>query len=208
MDASPETKRERRLAARAERQRIAEEGRRKAQVRGRLTLVGIVVLAAAILAGLAFLLAPVVANLNKPPIGRIVPNEGQTHVDQGTPIDYKENPPASGPHYPVWTRPGVYTDTIATGNWVHSLEHGYIVILYNCPSDCPELLGQLRSFYDSAPKSSKYGYQKIVVAPYKEMPNQLTAIAWTRKLELDGFDRDKLMSFYQAYVDKGPEDAP
>lgn len=207
MEASPQTKRERRLAARAERQRIAEQGRRKARLRGRLTLAGIVVLATAILAAGAVLLGPTLGNLNKPPIGRSVPNEGQTHVNQGDAVTYRENPPASGSHYPTWTRAGVYTDPVASGNWLHSLEHGYVVVLYNCPADCPELLGQLRSFYDAAPKS-KYGAQKLVITAFKDMPNQVTAIAWTRKLELDSFDGDQLMAFYRAYVDKGPEDAP
>jgi hypothetical protein len=207
MDSAPDTKRERRLAARTERQRMAEEGRRRAQQRRRLTLAGIVILAVAILAGAGYLLAPMLSNIGKPPIGRSVPDEGRTHVNPGERLTFRENPPASGPHYPSWTRPGVYPDPQDAGNWVHSLEHGYVVILYNCPTDCPDLVAQLRTFYESAPKSAKYGYQKLVITPYKDMPNRITAEAWTKKLELDAFDADQLMNFYRTYVDKGPEDA-
>src|SRR5207253_1335491 len=40
--------------------------------------------------------------------GQVVPDEGRSHVSPNTPISYVNNPPTSGPHYPTWTRPGVY----------------------------------------------------------------------------------------------------
>jgi hypothetical protein len=167
-----------------------------------------VVLAVAILAVGGYLLAPLVSNIGKPPIGRTVADEGQKHVNQGEPITWRENPPASGTHYPTWTRAGVYTEPQDPGNWVHSLEHGYIVILYNCPSGCPDLAQRLRQFYESAPKSNRYGYQKLVITPYQPMDHLLAAVAWDRIDEMDQFDADRLMAFYKAYLDKGPEDAP
>ncbi|MBI3486444.1 DUF3105 domain-containing protein [Candidatus Daviesbacteria bacterium] len=56
----------------------------------------------------------------------------RTHKIQGTKIEYKSNPPTSGPHYFDWTRPGVYDSPPMDGNLVHSLEHGYVIIWYNC----------------------------------------------------------------------------
>ena len=123
-------------------------------------------------------------------------------------IQYKNNPPTSGPHYPTWTRPGLYTDPQDTGYWVHSLEHGYIVILYNCPSGCPDLVQQLRQFYEAAPKSSRYGYQKLVITPYTAMDHPIALLAWDHIQELDQFNADEALTFYKAYQDKGPEDAP
>jgi hypothetical protein len=204
MDASGQSKRERRLAARAERQRQAEQGRRRARQRKRLTWVGVIVLAVAVLAAGGYFL---VSATRTAAIGVSVPDEGREHVSPGTPLNHRANPPSSGPHYPSWTRPGVYTEPQDPGNWVHSLEHGYIVILYNCPEPCPELVAQLRSFYDSAPPSARYRYQKLVIAPYADMSNRITALAWNRRLELDQFDADQLMAFFRAYQDKGPEDA-
>ena len=204
MDASGPTKRERRLAAREERQRAAEQGRRRAQQRKRMTLAGAIILAVAVLAAGVFFL---VSATRTAAIGVSVPDEGREHVSPGTPLTYQANPPSSGPHYPNWTRPGVYTEPQDPGGWVHSLEHGYVVILYNCPDACPELVAQLRTFYDSAPPSTRYRYQKLVVTPYANMSNRVTALAWNRKLELDRFDADQLMAFFRAYQDKGPEDA-
>src|SRR6185295_7796335 len=62
--------------------------------------------------------------------GVAVPNEGWTHVPEGSAITYRSNPPASGPHYPVWLRYQEYSEPMARGYWVHNLEHGAIVVLY------------------------------------------------------------------------------
>jgi hypothetical protein len=60
-----------------------------------------------------------------------LPNEGNAHVTDPV-IAYKNIPPASGPHY---EQPAAYqfnTSEVPEGNWVHSLEHGAIVLLYQC----------------------------------------------------------------------------
>jgi len=36
----------------------------------------------------------------------------------------------------------------------------------------------------------------------------VTLLAWDREELLPGFDRDKIVGFYRAYVDKGPERVP
>ena len=140
--------------------------------------------------------------------GKAVADEGYDHVSAGTPITYAHRPPASGPHYPTWLRSGLYAEPHETGYWVHSLEHGYVVVLYNCSSDCPDLQGQLQQFYEAAPKSASFGYQKLVILPYSDMDHKLAAVAWDRIDELDQFDAGRLLAFYEAYADRGPENAP
>ena len=142
-----------------------------------------------------------------PPIGRIAPDEGNAHANLDTPLQFGSNPPSSGTHYPTWIRTGLFSETQESGYWVHSLEHGYIVVLYNCPAECPELIAQLQQFYDAAPKSARYGYQKLVVTPYATMPHRLGIVAWGRDDEMDEFDAERLSRFYQAYHDSGPEEA-
>lgn len=69
-----------------------------------------------------------------PPPGTRMPDQGREHV---TPeivasTQYNSNPPTSGPHLPAWVKPGVYTQPQQEGELIHSLEHGYIIISYNC----------------------------------------------------------------------------
>ena len=140
--------------------------------------------------------------------GRQVLLEGQEHVEPGTPITYRSRPPASGPHYGSGTSGyGVFEREIDPGYWVHTLEHGGIVVLYRpdlCDADC---LGQLRQVYNSAPVSQRFGVVKMAVIPYWDMDHAVAAVAWGRVDELDQVDRDRILAFYRANVDKGPEAA-
>ncbi len=138
--------------------------------------------------------------------GEHLPSEGNQHVPIGTVIPYKTHPPTSGDHYPIPATPGVYPEGLAEGLWVHSLEHGYIVLAYRPPVP-PEQLQQFRQLLDTLPKS-KYGFVKLVVVPYKEMDHPYAVLAWTWRLWLDQFDREKILGFYRAHVDRGPEDIP
>lgn len=68
----------------------------------------------------------------KPMPGEKLADLGRDHVAVGTQVDYNSNPPTSGPHYADWTRAGIYQTPLDDGYLVHSLEHGYVIISYNC----------------------------------------------------------------------------
>ena len=59
----------------------------------------------------------------------------QDHVEPGTPIQYKDSPPAFGQHYNVWD--GIdrklysESDRPDVGELVHNLEHGYTILWYD-----------------------------------------------------------------------------
>lgn len=72
------------------------------------------------------------AQVSKPLLGEAVEDLGRQHVPDGTLVEYNSNPPTSGNHYADWTRAGVYTNPISDGHLVHSLEHGYVILSYNC----------------------------------------------------------------------------
>ena len=58
---------------------------------------------------------------------------GQTFdVAIGTDVTYASNPPSSGPHYPIWAAFQEFPDPVDRRYYVHDLEHGAIVLLYNC----------------------------------------------------------------------------
>lgn len=54
------------------------------------------------------------------------------HVEDINKVKYNSNPPTSGKHFQVWAKPGKYSQVISDGYLIHSLEHGYINISYNC----------------------------------------------------------------------------
>jgi len=140
----------------------------------------------------------------------MIPNEGAEHVPVGQQVTYQNNPPASGPH---WSQSGVapvafgfYETAVEEEQWVHNLEHGDVVLLYDCRDTCPPtLLNNLQDFFDSAPPSEASGTTRMVIAAYDGLPFLLTAVAWDRQLHLETFEAATLLDFYDRHVDQGPE---
>lgn len=91
--------------------------------------IGIILFFVAVL---VVLLAWLFIESTKPSPGEKELQDGRDHLPEGTVIDYKFNPPTSGNHYASWITKGFYDEPRADGNLVHSLEHGYIVLWYDC----------------------------------------------------------------------------
>ena len=137
-----------------------------------------------------------------------VPSMGAQHVRAGEPhAQYNSTPPTSGPHFDTPAAWGDSHTTLPEETWIHNLEHGGIVALYNCPQGCPGLVQSLDDFLKTGP-FSKYGYAKMVVTPYSKIPNKLTMVAWSFYLPLADFDDAAMRKFLKDHQDKGPEDIP
>ncbi|MFN8534511.1 MAG: DUF3105 domain-containing protein [Dehalococcoidia bacterium] len=134
------------------------------------------------------------------------PSEGSQHVANGTDLSYNNYPPASGPHFGSAAAPGFYRQSVPEGNWIHSLEHGYVVVLYK-PDVGSETIAKLEEISLGLP-NGKYGRRKIIMAPYERMESPVTALAWQHKLPLSGADAEAIRRFYVNRVDQGPEDVP
>ena len=75
------------------------------------------------------------------PCGAAGEAEARLHVPDGTRVVDVSRPPTSGPHYGDWWRTyGLVDQALPAGVWLHNLEHGAVVLLYNCPSACPDLV--------------------------------------------------------------------
>lgn len=64
--------------------------------------------------------------------GETIADLGREHVQDISQVEYNSNPPTSGAHFPVWLKAGVYKAPVSDGYQIHSLEHGYIIVSYNC----------------------------------------------------------------------------
>lgn len=143
-----------------------------------------------------------VANLPGTP----VPDEGKSHVPESEAITYKNYPPSSGTHYDSTAEYGFSDKEIAEGKLVHDLEHGAVVLYYK-PDLPPDVVSNLRQAYDKLP-AAKYGKVKLVITPYAKLQTPLAMATWTRVQSFSEFNFDQIKAFYQALVDKGPEDVP
>ena len=136
--------------------------------------------------------------------------EGVDHISIGTRAIYQHYPPSSGQHYggpaaPI--RNGIYRDPVDPEVWVHNLEHGYVLVLYNCSADCDAIEASMRDLNRTVP-NSKYGYPKLIASPNDQIQTAVVALAWGWQLDLDEPDLEALVDFYRRFADNGPEDAP
>ena len=112
-------------AKQRERFHAYQSGRRKGIVK---KLAGIIVVVTVIGGGwLLFSQKPTGATP-----GQTIPDLGRDHVPEGEIVEYNSNPPTSGSHYESWEKPGIYDRPLKDEKLVHSLEHGYIIVSYNC----------------------------------------------------------------------------
>lgn len=150
-----------------------------------------------------------------PLLGFTVPDRGSAHGSGSDTITYLECPPASGTHDPVTARRGYYPpdSSIRPGAWIHSLEHGLVVVLYSCGGDgtgCPDgaTLDALEAFAENAPQTDvarACGIKnKAIVARFDEMTTRFAALSWDRVMLDDTFDAPAFLAFYEQWVDRAP----
>ncbi len=95
-----------------------------------------------------------------PRLGQQEKDMGNSHVAVGTVQRYTYCPPASGNHFnatgrgPIAARYYPPDEGTEPQGWVHNLEHGALVVLYNCSGGCPDdaTLQKLKSFVSSFPQ--------------------------------------------------------
>lgn len=75
---------------------------------------------------------------------------------------------------------------------VHNLEDGGVLVQYNCPQNCPDLVEKLKAIVKR--------YDKLVIlAPYPGMKSRIALTAWGRIDAFDGFDEARIERFIKAY---------
>ena len=134
------------------------------------------------------------------------------HVPEGTVITYNSNPPAIGPHYPVWADFKEYSTPLDEGYLVHSLEHGAVALLYKCdPTSpaCAPTIDALRKIRDALATDSRCSADirvRIIIAPFPRLEVPVAAVAWGFTYKADCVDVPTLTSFVNDNYAKSPED--
>jgi hypothetical protein len=124
-------------------------------------------------------------------------NDGQDH--QSGDLDYDDSPPASGDHNSCWSQWGIFTESVLPENWLHNLEHGGVVVLYNCPEGCSEEQSSLEEW------AKTLAVGRVVLTPYSDMDWQFAIVAWQHRLLLQCLDLEAMQAFYDANVGRAPE---
>jgi hypothetical protein len=144
---------------------------------------------------------------------RAFPDEGRDHVTKKlTAANYKTNPPTSGAHNPNPAADGIYAvgNEPAIENWVHTLEHGRVLLQYRPGTGAP-VVGQLQDLFNEDVKGSGNGYHSVLMQNNSNMPFQVAAVAWRHYMGCREFSPksiEALRTFREALIDKAPEKIP
>ena len=144
--------------------------------------------------------------------GTAVLDQGNFHLsnvdEPHTP--YNTVPPTSGPHMPSLAAWGIAADPIPDTFQVHNLEDGGVLMQYDCPDGCPELVQQLTALANEVLADPNLIHPTtrtthFIMAPHEGIraasggkPIALTA--WTRIQYFDAVDRDSMLKFISAYI--------
>lgn len=144
----------------------------------------------------------------KPVAGESIPiMTSSPHIpNDSDPGQFNSDPPTSGLHYAEEAKAGFYDENIYTypaAYLVHNLEHGYVILWYNCDlldeSACSELKAQIRSVMD------ELGDAKMIAYPWKTISVPLVMTSWGRLEKFESFDAEKAKAFYSANLNRAPE---
>jgi len=132
-----------------------------------------------------------------------------THLPECSNIIYASSPPVFGEHYPVWAAYQTYDFPVPLGYLVHDLEHGAVVIFYDCPDGCADEVATAQAFIDALPadpRCSAAVRAQVVLVPRPGLGARWAASAWGYSLSADCFDPQLFGQFYDDHHAQGPED--
>ena len=139
----------------------------------------------------------------------LMPNSSQ-HIDPNAPPSYHTDPPTSGPHFASTLPAGFYEEADLSnlpqypeGYLVHNLEHGHVILWYNCDllddAACDQLKAQLQEVVDS------FNGTKVVAFPWNSIEVPLVMTSWARMQRFSEFDRDQVVRFVRTNRNQSPE---
>lgn len=107
---------------------------------------------------------------------------------------YNSNPGTSGPHTPYTAPWGVHEKPVPQEVFIHNMEHGGVIIGYNCPQGCPDLAEELSEYADD--------HDLVIVAPNPGLDSPIVLAAWTHTLSLERMDdagREAIRRFFESF---------
>jgi Protein of unknown function (DUF3105) len=133
-------------------------------------------------------------------------SEGNQHITVCSTTTYHTVPPSSGPHYPNWPVYKTYAQPVPWGFLVHGLEHGAIVVTYNCPAGCADEVALAQAWIDGL-TDPDCGDEpaRVVLAPDPTLDVRWAASAWAWTLRACAFDAEMFQVFFTDHRNQGGE---
>jgi hypothetical protein len=187
-----------------ERQVARQQSRQRRQL---IIKVATVLGAAVIVGGIAYLIWAGA----QPAPGREeweeIPIQEAIHIESGESYEpYNSDPPTSGYHYGTPMQPtnaGFFEEALPDENMVHSLEHGYVILWYDCTDMSDEECAALKDgIRDVIEQTETY---KVVGMPREGMDTPIIAVSWGMMYKQETLNEEGLIAFVNANRERSPE---
>jgi hypothetical protein len=185
--------------ARKRRKQRLEERSVQSHQRSQLAWIAAGVIVVLLLVGVV---AWSIRKANQPVPGEAVPIQGQQHIPIGqSHPSYNSDPPTSGWHYDQPADAGFYETSLPDEQLVHNLEHGHVVISYDCSklTNCDTVKAELRQIVD------RFQGWKVVAVARENADAAIALTAWGRIDKVDSYDEGRIVSFVRHWRNRGPE---
>lgn len=131
------------------------------------------------------------------------------HVPEGSAVSYNSNPPSSGPHYGSWANFQEYAQPVDDRFLVHALEHGAVLLLYDCEGvACLPIVAALRKIREAIPTDPQCDPSirvRVILAPRPANDDTIAASAWGATYRASCVDTNSLVRFVIDNYGKAPE---
>lgn len=129
---------------------------------------------------------------------------GREHLAPGQTYDfYNSDPPTTGPHAPAPADWGVHDQPVPKEVPIHNMEHGGVVIWYDCSAgDAPldeAACQQLRDDLAGVTEATSAQGNLVLMVPYAGIEHRIALTAWRTLDGFDDFDGARVQAFIEAY---------
>jgi hypothetical protein len=117
-------------------------------------------------------------------------------------VSYATDPPTSGRHLGELFQKGISDLVVPNEVAVHNMEHGYVIVWYNCNADpvvsteeCAALKGELASVVQPAVSGGKL----VILSPDSTMEHRIALTSWQFMDVLEAFDADRVETYIDTF---------
>lgn len=108
-------------------------------------------------------------------------DQGREHIPEGgSHAPYNTIPPTSGWHYDRWASWGIKSEPLPSELFIHNMEHGGVILHYNCPDGCPDEIEKMSEIVRRA--------DETILMPNPDMESRFALTAWNWLLTMEEYD--------------------
>ena len=120
-------------------------------------------------------------------------DQGREHIPEGgSHAPYNTFPPTSGWHYDRWASWGIKSEPLAEELFIHNMEHGGVILHYNCPNGCQN---EVESMSEIVRRTDE-----TILMPNPNMDSRFAVTAWNWLMTMEVYDDSMAREFVRSHL--------